>query len=56
MRELQTTASILFAIVVDTSDDPQTGDNTMIYVSFILMIVSAAALVVVLIKSKKQKA
>ena len=45
-----------FAIVVDTSDGPQTGDNTMIYVSFILMIVSAAALVVVLIKSKKQKA
>lgn len=45
-----------FAIVVDTTDDPQTGDNTMIYVSLIVMIVSAAALVFVLVKSKKQKA
>lgn len=45
-----------FAIVVDVSDGPQTGDNTMLYVSLILMIVSGAALVLVLIKSKKQKA
>jgi LPXTG-motif cell wall-anchored protein len=45
-----------FAIVVDVSDGPQTGDNTMLYISLIMMIASAMALVFVLIKSKKQKA
>jgi LPXTG-motif cell wall-anchored protein len=45
-----------FAIVVDVSDGPQTGDNTMLYISLIMMIASAMALVFVLVKSKKQKA
>lgn len=48
-----------FAIVVDTTveggDAPQTGDNSMIHIYVILMAVSALALVVILIKNKKQK-
>ena len=41
-----------FAIVVDTSGG-QTGDSGMIAVYAIIMVVSAAALVVVLVKAKK---
>lgn len=48
-----------FAIVVDTTvdggDAPQTGDNSMIHIYVILMAVSALALVVILIKNKKQR-
>ena len=48
-----------FAIVVDTSsgtpDAPQTGDNSMIHIYAILMAVSALALVVILVKNKKQR-
>ncbi len=44
-----------FAIVVDTSGG-QTGDNSMIPVYAIIMTVSALALAVIIVKSKKQKA
>lgn len=48
-----------FAVVVDTTDGngdvPQTGDNGMVYIYAILMAVSAVALIVVLVKSKKRK-
>ena len=46
-----------FAIVVDTTTlPPQTNDNGMFYVYLALMALSAAALVVVVIKIKKQNA
>ena len=50
-----------FAIVVDTSNGggdiaPDTGDHSMIYLYSTLMVVSALALVVVLLKGRKQKA
>jgi hypothetical protein len=44
-----------FAIVVDTSGG-QTGDNGMVYVYAIIMAVSAVALAVIFVKTKKQKA
>ena len=48
-----------FAIVVDTSsvtpDSPQTGDNSMIHIYAIVMAVSALAIVVITVKSRKQK-
>lgn len=48
-----------FAIVVDTSsgspDAPQTGDNSMIHIYAIIMAVSALAIVVITVKSRKQK-
>ena len=48
-----------FAIVVDTSsgspDAPQTGDNSMIHIYAIVMAVSALAIVVITVKSRKQK-
>ena len=48
-----------FAIVVDTSsgspDAPQTGDNSMIHIYAIIMVVSALAIVVITVKSRKQK-
>ena len=48
-----------FAIVVDTSvdveDDPETGDNSMIQVYATIMVISALAVVVILVKGKKQK-
>ena len=48
-----------FAIVVDTSsgttDTPQTGDNSMIHIYAIIMVVSALAIVVITVKSRKQK-
>ena len=46
-----------FAIVVGTSDGPNvpsTNDNARIYLYIAIMIISAASLVVVIIKSKKQ--
>ncbi len=49
-----------FAIVVDTSsgttDTPQTGDNSMIHIYAIIMAVSALAVIVIAVKSKKQRA
>ena len=50
-----------FAIVVDTSNSggniaPDTGDHSRIYLYSTLMVVSALALVVVLVKGKKQEA
>lgn len=47
-----------FAIVVDTSvdvDDPETGDNSMIQVYATIMVISALAAVVILVKGKKQR-
>ena len=48
-----------FAIVVDTSsgtpDAPQTGDNSMIHIYAIIMAVSALAVIVIAVKSKKQR-
>ena len=48
-----------FAIVVDTSepnpDAPQTGDNSMIHIYAIIMAVSALAIIVIAVKSKKQR-
>ena len=48
-----------FAIVVDTSDpnpdSPQTGDNSMIHIYAIIMAVSALAIIVIAVKSKKQR-
>ena len=48
-----------FAIVVDASsgtlDAPQTGDNSMIHIYAIIMVVSALAIVVITVKSRKQK-
>lgn len=46
-----------FAIVVNTAANPsQTGDNSMIPVYVAIMAVSALAIVVILVKSKKQSA
>lgn len=46
-----------FAIVIDTTvAEPQTGDSSMIYLYAALMAVSAAALVFVAIRARKQKA
>ncbi len=49
-----------FAVVVDTSEGssetPQTGDNSMIYVYVIIMAVSALAIIVILVRNKKNKA
>lgn len=48
-----------FAIVVntgvDTPDSPQTGDNSMIHIYAIIMAVSALAIIVIAVKSKKQR-
>ena len=48
-----------FAIVVDTSsvtpDSPQTGDNSMIHIYAIVKAVSALAILVITVKSRKQK-
>lgn len=48
-----------FAIVVDTSsgtpDAPPTGDNSMIHIYAIIMAVSALAVIVIAVKSKKQR-
>lgn len=48
-----------FAIVIDTSsgtpDAPQTGDNSMIHIYAIIMAVSAIAIIVIAVKSKKQR-
>ena len=48
-----------FAIVVntgvDTPDAPQTGDNSMIHIYAIIMAVSAIAVIVIVVKSKKQR-
>ena len=48
-----------FAIVVDTSsgtpDAPETGDNSMIHIYAIIMAVSAIAIIVIAVKSKKQR-
>ena len=46
-----------FAVVVNTKANPsQTGDNSMIPVYVVVMAISALAIVVILIKSKKQTA
>lgn len=48
-----------FAIVIDTSsgtpDAPPTGDNSMIHIYAIIMAVSAIAIIVIAVKSKKQR-
>ncbi len=45
-----------FAIVVDTSSDsPQTGDSGKLYIYAGMMLVSALAIAVVVVKSKKQR-
>lgn len=48
-----------FAIVIDTSsgtpDAPQTGDNSMIHIYAIIMAVSALVVIVIAVKSKKQR-
>ena len=48
-----------FAIVVntgvDTPDAPQTGDNSMIHIYAIIMAVSTIAVIVIVVKSKKQR-
>ena len=48
-----------FAIVVDTSsssDEPGTGDNSMILLYSLVMVASATVIIVLAAKSKKQKA
>lgn len=48
-----------YAIVVDTDaagNAPQTGDNTMIGVYAVVMAVSALAIVLIVVKTKKQRA
>ena len=44
-----------FAVVVDTSDMPNTGDNAMVYVYAVIMAASALAFVFVCVKMKKQE-
>lgn len=48
-----------FAIVVntgvDTPDAPPTGDNSMIHIYVIIMAISAIAIIVIAVKSKKQR-
>ncbi len=45
-----------FAIIVDTSSDtPQTGDSGKLYIYAGIMLVSAVAIAVVVVKSKKQR-
>lgn len=46
-----------FAIVIDTSKGtPQTGDNSLIYVYAVIMALSALGIIIIAVKSKKQKA
>lgn len=45
-----------FAVVVNASGTPATGESIMIYVSVAVMIVSAAVIVFVVVKSRKKKA
>ncbi|MBR0447681.1 MAG: LPXTG cell wall anchor domain-containing protein [Clostridia bacterium] len=45
--------NVPMAIVVKEATSPQTGDNNSIYIYGILMLVSAAAVVVLAVKSKK---
>ena len=45
-----------FAIIVNTGKPAQTGDNNMVPICIAIMAVSALAIVVILVRSKKQKA
>lgn len=57
-KQLEFTVDSLspFAIVVDTtSDTPQTGDSGKLYIYAGIMFVSALAIAVVVVKSKKQR-